>query len=625
MNNIRTFGKRTLAVLSACMIPLTGLFTSAPLVANAADNYVTFDTKTSSIVAKGTDGNTTITGRSISKTNGATLNYKYTGNIFIANSSMYDYRSDEEVAGGSITGSNADGFTDVYTQLNRAISKQIVSPYSENLTIMYQSDQNSNSDIKVQLIGQGQNNGTPGAAMTYDSSLGKYVYTVKYDDIGFVPDQFIINGNGNSWHTNTVYKTLEKGKSYSFFKDVITEGTALPIVVDTCPYEIPLYFGCFYRGNAQDTDVYTNYWDTNKADGTLRGTNGYNFYNNFYWQSNIALRGDYDASVQNLVDSELIDDTIAQGGVKLPYFNDEWADNYPKLIKYWHDIAFPFYEIDVDPAYVRGDVSDSDSDKNKYVAKYYEFNSKERNLYLETDDTNKTGKYKETNTVIWSQATVIRNEYGNKIKDNVRTESYLPFNASDGSQYNNLGFGTSFEMDFKIRSDGKVDTFYKNTDQPTGKSVNATFEFMGDDDVWVFIDGKLILDLGGAHKDTTGIIDFAEKKAIANDAFAFGKDSRDSLKSTLGEYKEVDLTTVMADGTFDAQGNYDESVTHHLKMFYMERGMYESDLLVRFNFSTIPNNNTLKVKEVTQFEDINSGLLDLTKKAADYDVFDYSI
>ncbi len=601
MNKFHTVGRKLLAVLAAAAVPLTGVFSSAPLV-QAAGNEST-STKTSSVLNAGQTGNTTIEGRSISKASNGYLDYTYTGNIFTAKSSLYDYRSDNEIKGETIY-STASGYTDPYTILNRAISQQVISSSSENLTIMYESDQASNNDIKVQLFGEGKNNGSPGAAMTYDSSLGKYVYTVKYDDIGFVPDQFIINGNGNSWHTNTVYKTLEKGKSYSFYKDNITEGTALALTSDTCPYEVPLYFGCFYLG-----DYGSNYNGGNKA-----------AYSNFYWQANISQRADtshnniinFDSSVQGLVDNTLKDGTISQNGVTLPYFSDDWADNHPGLVKYWHDIDFPFYEINVDASKVYGD--------GVGTAKYYQFNSKEGDkysLYFQPDDAKKTGTYQETTTAIKSQSTTTHDD---------GTISYLPFNKENDSPRNNLGFGMTFEMSFQIRSDGKVDTYDKNGKR-TGKSVNATFEFMGDDDVWVFIDDQLVLDLGGDHKDTTGIIDFADRKAYANDAIHIGEGgNKDNVEGHLSGQKVVNLQDVMVPGTFNENDTYNEDKVHTLRMFYMERGMYESDLLVRFNFSNI-NNNYLKVKEVTDFDSagINKGLMELTQKAADYDVFNYKI
>ena len=120
-------------------------------------------------------------------------------------------------------------------------------------------------------------------------------------------------------------------------------------------------------------------------------------------------------------------------------------------------------------------------------------------------------------------------------------------------------------------------------------SVNATFEFMGDDDVWVFIDDKLVLDLGGDHKDTTGLIDFAEKKAYANDATKLGYNSNtgmyvgmDNLAKNITKQLTVNLEDVMAEGTFNADGTYNQNMTHTLRMFYMERGMFRPLCKIQF-------------------------------------------
>ena len=629
MNKIRTFGKRTLAVLSACMIPLTGLFTSAPLVANAADNYVYPDTTKSSLNISDTKS-IQIDGRSIAKNIDGTTSYTYTGKIYPANSSIYDYLSDREIYGLSRE-SEVSGYGDSYTRLNDAISGQLISPSSENLTIKYYDDVGTNKNICVYLYNSksNQNNGWRGKRMAKVGTENDYVYTVKYSDLGFQPDSIIITGeneSGSQWEgsilsykVNGSAQVLTKGNSYKIKNDVVSLDShkADDIYNRNSSYDIPLYFGCFYREYELFNDTGDNYWASNKGDGDYKGIKNYDFYDKFYWQSNISLRGDYAASVQGLVDNTLTDGTISQKGVKLPYFNDDWADAHSDMVKYWHDVSFPFYEVDI----AADTVHNTSGSSATGIAKYYQFNSKENNLLLDTD----RGLYKETTTQILSQKTVVRDKNNHSIilSTDTRTPCYLPFNDHDDAKDNNLGFGTAIDIKFYLREDGKVETVDKQG-KGTGTYVPATFEFMGDDDVWVFIDDKLVLDLGGDHKDTTGIIDFAEGVAIANDAFTFGDVNRDDVhKERGGRSKTVKKKNIISDAF---EGNkYKENVEHTLRMFYMERGMYESDLFVRFNFSATPNNNTLKIKEITQFKDINAGLLELTQKAADYDVFDYSI
>ena len=650
----KQFGRKFLAVLAAAAVPFTTLISSAPLTVNAADN-VTFDTKTSSVVSSGTKGSTTINGRNIARGTNGYLDYKYTGNIFTAKSSLYDYLSDNEV-NGIERYSTAEGYADPYIQLNRAISEyniSVASPSSENLTIRYKPDKEKEGcyvnryyvSVYLYQDGTGNNNGWPGKTMTYDAANEEFVYTVKYSDIGFSPNRFIIqytskdnNNKDKTEETGTISAALSKGKAYRYRDNgnISEIGNADTIYNKGSNYDVPLYFGCFYLDddptNEKAGNDASHYIASKKSDGTYKGRAHTNYYQNFYWQANLSLRKDdrvseedeekkinFDASVQGLVDNTLTNGTITQNGKTLPYFSDEWADSHSGLVNYWHNIAFPFYEIDVDASKVYGDVPDSDSERDKYVAKYYQFNSKEGDkysLYFQPDNANKTGTYQETKTAIVSQPTTTAPG---------GTISYLPFNSKNEYEKNALGFGMNFEMDFRIRADGKVDT-YDSNGKPTGKSVNATFEFMGDDDVWVFIDDQLVLDLGGAHKDTTGIIDFAERKVYANDAITLGDGTgKDDLSGNLSSQKVVNLKDVMVSDTFTADNHYNETKVHTLRMFYMERGMYESDLLVRFNFSAIPNNNTLKIREITNFKDINEGLINLTKQAADYDVFNYTV
>lgn len=399
-----------------------------------------------------------------------------------------------------------------------------------------------------------------------------------------------------AYYAETVPFVVTKGHNYTFNDwGNLVPGTAYDLIGQKNVLNAPLYFGCFYRG-----DSASDYKLDNKAN-----------YSSFWWLPNMSIRGQSNASVQGLVDATLTGGNLTQGGHTLPYFDSSWVSGDASrtgLMKSFTGIDFPFYGVKIDATKVKGD-----ADATGY-AKYYQFYSKDVNLRYDSINNQMV----ETNTPIHSQGTQ---------SSSSGTVGFYPFNATDDNTKLNLGFGARFDISFKLNSNGKVETV-DSDGVPTGKFVDAMFEFIGDDDVWVFIDDKLVLDMGGCHKDTTGVIDFATRTAYVNNAVTFVNDgtnatNRDDLGVSTG-VDTIDLNTVLPSSAF-IDGVYNEDKTHVLTMFYMERGMFESDLLVRYNFATLSNTNTFKVREVTKFTDINAGLRDATKKAAEYDVWQYQI
>ena len=110
------------------------------------------------------------------------------------------------------------------------------------------------------------------------------------------------------------------------------------------------------------------------------------------------------------------------------------------------------------------------------------------------------------------------------------------------------------------------------------------FEFSGDDDLWVYIDDQLILDLGGDHKMTKGKIDFAEKKILDT------------------------TTTAVQGGVTRNADNFTlaDKAVHTMKLFYLERGMFDSNL--KFSFSMYPFDDTYDVEKVADISDLNESL-----------------
>ena len=240
---------------------------------------------------------------------------------------------------------------------------------------------------------------------------------------------------------------------------------------------------------------------------------------------------------------------------------------------------------------------------------YWYFDSNDTTLYLKQDsEQNSDSKYflqkstedKKGNSVNVDVSSTPQDHYG-----------YFPFNetAKPGvaSTYN-YGFGTKLQMDFTLTDNGMVET-EKNDNNGNPISTNIKFFFSGDDDVWVFIDGKLALDVGGAHGEVSGLLEFGEteengKKKNSVTAYV--------SKVKKGGTSESDqngspVKTVKYNGkdiNFSAKGTtltFDKGQKHTLTMYYMERGMWGSNMAVAFNF---PDNNELQVQKEVDLKNV---------------------
>lgn len=201
---------------------------------------------------------------------------------------------------------------------------------------------------------------------------------------------------------------------------------------------------------------------------------------------------------------------------------------------------------------------------------------------------------------------------------------FFPFDNSDSTKNaNKYGFGTEFDIDFYMSETGTLTA-------ADGTQKDITFNFSGDDDVWVYVDGVLVLDLGGAHKVSSGSINFSDMKVIYKAAV----DSSDNINSRTADPKTDDkyatdekyVTTVDLAKIFKANGaefnNKNSSKKHTLQMFYMERGSFDSNCSVSFN---LPQNTGLLVRNDVNFDSVNPGLKDATMGIANKDYFSYMI
>lgn len=303
-----------------------------------------------------------------------------------------------------------------------------------------------------------------------------------------------------------------------------------------------------------------------------------------------------------------------------PHFNKDFLlgenSKNAKLGEVYENVKFPFTKVK--------SLFDNEQDVD-----YWCFDSKDTTLYLKQDSgQNSDSKYFLQRTDNRESSKNVSASQGSK-----DPYGYFPFNetADPGvaSTYN-YGFGTKLQMDFTLTDDGKVET--KNADGTKGRT-SIKFFFSGDDDVWVFIDGKLALDVGGAHGKVSGLLEFGKADDKNNSVTAYvskvkkggtsgnDKDGNNPVKAvtykgeTISFYAES--TPLVAENTplVLAKGQ-----KHTLTMYYMERGMWESNMAVAFNF---PDNNELQVQKEVDLTNVTDD--DFKKCFTGQKIFNFTI
>lgn len=321
------------------------------------------------------------------------------------------------------------------------------------------------------------------------------------------------------------------------------------------------------------------------------------------------------------------DGDIVMNGTTLkePHFNEKFLTGQnsknAKLGKVYHNVEFPFTQKEV---FVESD------QKGKGV-KYWWFDSKETSLYLRKD-TNSDQLYLGNDSTGETTA-----EYLSEASHNVDSASdpnkvstpygFFPFNETTTSKSAvryNYGYGAKLEIPFTLTSTGTVKDDYNN-------EIPIRFYFSGDDDVWVFIDNQLVLDIGGAHARVSGVLEFDQRDNKKNTVTSYVSRVKNSKTDNYGaedcdENKHETETSITYLGTTEKYyKNASVSIPnlstgkHTLTMYYMERGMWESNMAVAFNF---PDNNELQVqKEV----DLNKVDPDFKNCFTDQKIFNFTI
>lgn len=189
------------------------------------------------------------------------------------------------------------------------------------------------------------------------------------------------------------------------------------------------------------------------------------------------------------------------------------------------------------------------------------------------------------------------------------TYGFFPFNQTvstvGASQYN-YGFGAKLQFDFTLTEDGNV-VVGKDTSGSDIK-VPIKFFFSGDDDVWVYIDGELMLDVGGAHGKASGLLEFGANNTVTPYVSSNKNTDQNDTMVYKGYGAGETAKTVKYNGqsiTYNNRGTtktLKKQSTHTLTMFYMERGMWESNMALAFNF---PDHNELQVEKQVDVSDVN--------------------
>lgn len=444
----------------------------------------------------------------------------------------------------------------------------------------------------------------------------KYVTSTLYD---YYTD-YELNGNNRDRYSRAYYAP-GKGNGFAKQRSWVTFrqfDRALSDYYESCKAQFPIYTGHFQPSYSDwgirfdGISAALNLWGLNSV---FKNENRFMAINNSTINENGNNDGEhYDYAYQGLVKSEtstgdatgepLLKDTKDNTKVAEPHFNKAFLSGTntknAKLGDVYDNVAFPFTKRQI-----------FDEDKG---VDYWYFDSQDTTLYLKQDSTTEQ-YFLKSSTQNREQSRNLDSDSASKtIKKNgedVSSYGYFPFNetatAGWASTYN-YGFGTKLQMDFTLTDDGKVETNVEKDGKKEKTSIK--FFFSGDDDVWVFIDGQLVLDVGGSHGKVSGLLEFGEKTTDE------GK-KKNSVTAYVSQVKIGGTSNSDQDGSsvkdvtyngekisFSAQGTtltFDKGQKHTLTMYYMERGMWESNMAVAFNF---PDNNELQVQKVVDLSNV---------------------
>ena len=455
----------------------------------------------------------------------------------------------------------------------------------------------------------------------------KYISTTLYD---YYTDYELNGNNRNTYSSNEV----NKQRSYVTFEQfdrALSNYYKQYADINKKPINYPLYTGHFQP----------NIWDNafSRIAPNLK-LYGWSESGDDYWRfiavNNSAHALDknhsgehYKDTFQGLVGNQMVNGMPVMAGttdLAEPHFNEAFltGTNAEKAVlgKVYKDVSFPFTQKPVFTQ-TEGDLESK--------AQYWYFDSNERSLYLKQDTANSSKYYLEateknnkkdsSGNPIYTDDNSQNRGSDNSTEDNKNNNQprgfgFFPFNQKMGTENRNVnkynyGFGAKLQFDFTLTDDGQV---VVGTDEK-GKDIKVPikFFFSGDDDVWVYIDNQLVLDVGGAHSKASGLLEFGRTTdGTANTVIPYVSSNKAGGvvytegaggKSVYFNGKEVKFEK--KGEIVDKDGNsftLAKGTTHTLTMFYMERGMWESNMAVAFNF---PDHNELQVEKKVDVTGVN--------------------
>lgn len=423
---------------------------------------------------------------------------------------------------------------------------------------------------------------TPTGMWTTYSNTGSE--TTSYFNVNATLVDYFNNGRVEQLK-NTLYNegnmTGEKNAPYAKLNQWLSNlpGYALNGVdsTDNVNAPVPLYFGdLLHTSQAGGNGNLSWYWKgANVAFGPNKET-----------ASKDVAQG---IVGKNLDDGNLITSYTNENGdpVKVPFFNEDAYPNQSKYMRFYNNLQFPFTKT-----------------TNDKGVSTYSFDSAKNTVYYDYDNKK-----------------IVRKD-DLKIHDASKDNSigYFPFNSTDPDQSAkdnlNYGFGTQFTIPFTVTE--------------TGKNVDGSemeFNFTGDDDVWVYIDGALVLDMGGAHNKAEGKINFAKQEAtirtgtsnakLGNSLTVGGRTPAEPNGNTTVKFENIMVKKSGSEPVTLDKYMKKSGTVHELKMYYMERGMWNSNMSISYSFVPLPSGLTLsKTLDTT---DVNAGLKNAVQGLDNFD------